>query len=101
MNRVEAIQECKKLWKEIEESGVSKEIFIIRSKQGKVWRNKKYVNDCPLCNYAYVFFNCPKCPLVEQYGEVTDTNKCYELGFEDSEIPSKEWLTYIYNLKEE
>ena len=60
----EAIRECIKLWDEIKKSGKSKFDFLF-SPDGKVWRDKDYENDCPLCEVA--FDDCSNCPLIVQY----------------------------------
>ncbi len=75
MNKRKAISECKKLWKEIDESGLSKDEFL-DTPAGKKWRDKNYHSDCPLCEYAYEINICHRCPLVKQYGR-----GCFDLGF--------------------
>jgi len=88
----EAIRECKRLWKAIEKSGLGKEDFL-KSKEGKVWRDKQYINDCPLCDLTC--FKCCDCLLIKQYDE-----NCYDLGFGDINKPSQGWLNTIKGLKE-
>ena len=79
--RKDAIRECKQLWEEIEESGLTKFSFL-NSSAGKKWTDKEYECNCPLCEYA-IGLGCPNCPLIKQYGE-----DCYSLGFdEDSNEP--------------
>ena len=80
MTEREAIKECKKLWEEIEKSGLSKENFL-NSSAGKKWIEKEYWNDCPLCSYVresgYKGDCIEVCPLYFQYGK-----DCFQLGFE-------------------
>jgi hypothetical protein len=106
-----AIKECKELWLEkngIEESGLSKSDYIALTKSGKILNKKEYPYSCPLCQYVFGsrknspppwdidIKHCSECPFVKQYGKV-----CIDLGFDDFEIPTKEWLDAIRNLKEE
>ena len=89
LTKKKAIAACKKLWREIEESGLSKEEFI-GSKVGIKWLGK-YDRNCPLCQYTYDFgWNCRSCPLP---GE--NLCRCYNLGFTDEEPPTPEWLAVI------
>ena len=79
----EAIRETKRLWKEIEKSGLSKIIFLYHSEAGKKWLNKGYRAYCPLCQYIAKFpidgtTRCICCPLVVQ-----GFKKCIVLGFAD------------------
>ncbi len=86
----EAVHECKKLWKAIEESGLTKYGFL-NSPEGQVWRNKHYIGNCPLCEC----YNCRSCPLIIQYGK-----ECIYLGFDDHGPCDKEWFKAIRDLKE-
>ncbi len=88
----DAIRECKQLWGEIEESGLSKSSFLEGS-AGKKWVDKDYGCDCPLCEYA-LDSPCPKCPLVKQYGE-----DCYALGFKDDGKIEPSFFDAIRGLK--
>ncbi len=76
----DAISECKKLWEEIRLSGLSKYKFL-GSPAGKVWVDKHYKNDCPLCEYQEtksenIITTCQFCPLVTKYDRF-----CGILGF--------------------
>lgn len=107
----EAIKECKELWlgkNGIEESGLSKDDYIEKTESGNILKEKGYPYRCPLCKYTFGSMenapypwdidikNCSECPFVKQYGKV-----CIDLGFKEIEIPTKEWLDIIRNLKEE
>ena len=94
ITRRKAISECKRLWKEIEESGKTKYNFIYRSPAGDKWLAKHYQGGCPLCEYSGI--NCKICPLKTQYGKC-----CDELGFENhGHIPSTpEWFEAVRGLK--
>ena len=54
----EAIRETKRLWKEIEKSGLDKGNYIYATEGGKKWANKNYHASCPLCQYKESFPNC-------------------------------------------
>ena len=86
----EAIRECKRLWKEIEESGLSKYGFL-HSPDGEKWLCKNYQDNCPLCEYASGNA-CDKCTLQTKYGK-----SCYKLDF-TSHTP--EWYEAVKGLKE-
>lgn len=78
-----AIKECKKLWKEIGESGLSKAEFL-RTERGKFWRDKGYNSNCPLCQYVNEKNNIKPvdarcmtyCPLYHKYKK-----GCFVLGY--------------------
>ena len=91
MNKRKAISECKKVWKEIKESRLSKEDFL-ETPAGRKWIDKGYANNCPLCEYASD--SCSKCPLVTQYGK-----DCYELGFEHNEVYADSIVKYNFTEK--
>ena len=91
MNRRDAIRECKKLWGEIEASGLSKWAFL-NAVGGQKWDAKEYSADCPLCHYSGV--DCEgKCPLFLQLGD-----GCYELGFNDFD-PCPDFWEAVRKLK--
>lgn len=98
LTKRQAIRECKKLWKEIKKSGLSKNQFLC-SEEGAKWRNKGYWASCPLCEYAIRADGrgrCDRCPLVLQYGR-----KCDELGYSlFGDLVPPEFFTYIKDLKE-
>ena len=94
MTKREAIKQCKLLWKEIEESGLSKNDFF-DTPEGKKWAEKGYDCNCPLCEYAFDFMDdCLKCPLVIQCGK-----KCYGLGFKEGVVSSPSFFKSIRGLK--
>ena len=93
ITKKKAISECKELWEEIEESGLSKSSFLEGS-AGKKWLDREYECDCPLCEYALDCPKCPKCPLVKQYGE-----DCYALGFKDNGKIEPSFFDAIRGLK--
>lgn len=84
MTKREAIRECKRLWKEIEKSGLGKYDFL-DSPAGTKWVDKNYKLDCPLCEYALSNSgkhskNCVRdCPLYLQYDM-----GCDDLQYEDA-----------------
>jgi hypothetical protein len=95
----EAIRECKRLWRAIENSGEKSKYDFLYSKEGKIWLDKNLKWDCPLCNFSNIKQrddkNClNNCPLVKQYGL-----DCCELGWNDDRF-TPEWLEKIYGLKE-
>ena len=90
----EAISECKELCAEIEEAGMSKSEFL-NTVRGKRWVDKKYLFQCPLCEYGYGYYTvsrpgvcCPKCPLVKQFGK-----SCFKLGFDEDKRCPKFWAS--------
>lgn len=87
----EAVRECKRLWKEIGKSGLSKQNFLA-SPAGDKWIAKNYQNDCPLCHYAGD--DCHDCPLVIQYGKL-----CEELGYQRNP-PEPKFFEAVRGLKE-
>ncbi len=91
INKKGAISRCKKLWEKIEESGLSKGDFL-KSSAVLLWK-KSYKHGCPLCEYARKD-NCQKCPL-PMVPERDVVCRCYNLGFTESDIPTKEWLDII------
>ncbi len=100
MNRKQAIKECKLLWAEIEQSGMSKMGFF-DSLNGQTWEAKGYVSDCPLCNYikrnpfrAVSLPDCDKCPLVSQQSSL-----CTDLGYRFTAYAHPEWFDSIRKLK--
>ncbi len=97
LTKREAIRECKELWGEIEKSRLSKSGFL-NSKDGEKWLKKGYVCNCPLCDVADA--NCDDCQLTIQYGTNSDFLSCYDLGFDENEVPTPEWLNAIKGLKE-
>ncbi len=75
ITRRESIRECKRLWKEIEKSGLDKYGFL-HSPAGEKWWCKEYDHDCPLCEYVLgQGYNgetrrcVTHCPLHQQYGK--------------------------------
>jgi len=96
MNKRQAIKECKELWREIEESGLSKTEFL-RTPADEKWVNKDYWGDCPLCEYSQSkegMATCNHCPLVTQYGK-----NCYKLGFNDDKLSLPSFFKAIRGLK--
>ena len=92
LTKREAIRECKRLWKEIEKSGLTKYGFL-NSPDGKKWKDKDYQAYCPLCEYTGRW-NCWRCPLMVQYGET-----CTHLGFNDSGLSTPDWFDAVRGLK--
>ena len=76
----EAIRECKRLWKEIGKSGLSKSGFFY-SLEGEKWREKNYQDDCPLCEHVanHKKHGCSYCILTTQFG-----TGCRVLGYADN-----------------
>ena len=73
ITETQAIRECKKLWAEVAESGLSKGEFL-DTESGEKWVKKGYVVACPLCQYVKntlgwddLSGRCPGCPLVKQF----------------------------------
>lgn len=94
MDKRTAIRECKKLWKEIEESGLSKDDFF-DDPINVAWEEKQWMNYCPLCELHQDFpKRCPQCPLVKQIGM-----QCLTLGFYEDEICEPRWFEHIRKLK--
>jgi len=97
LTKREAIRECKRLWKEIEKSGLTKYGFL-NSPDGKKWKGKGYWGNCPLCEYTKQVTKglprCSICSLVTQYGK-----RCRELGFDDHGHSLPEWFKAIRGLK--
>lgn len=94
LTRAMSIEECKKLWADVEASGLSKQDFL-KSKAGRKWREKAYLGNCPLCQYDHERKgDCLLCPLEQQYAK-----GCFDLGFLEKAIPIPEWLNAIKGLK--
>jgi len=97
LTKREAIRECKRLWKAIEKSGLTKYGFL-NSPDGKKCKDKGYWGNCPLCEYSRQVTqslpSCSICPLITQYGK-----SCSELGFNDSGHSLPEWFKAIRGLK--
>lgn len=93
LTKKKAVSECKKLWKEIEESGLGKEDFL-RTLQGEKWLNKEYDSNCPLCDYVdgQEEVSCSCCPIYLQYDM-----SCSLLGYCYSP-PDKEWFDAVKGL---
>jgi hypothetical protein len=94
--KIEYIRECKEIWRKIKASRLSKESWLM-TEDGKVYYNM-YLHDCPLCDGYFrlgAMHNCPKCPLVEQYGK-----DCYDLGYNEDVVCPEEWFETIEGLKE-
>lgn len=105
LTKREAIRECKRLWKEIEESGLSKREFFT-TREGSYWRTKGYRADCPLCEYTLQRGLHRKeelgrtlcesyCPLCKQYGD-----HCLDLGFKGHDKHEPRFIEAIMKLKE-
>ncbi|KKN76945.1 hypothetical protein LCGC14_0365970 [marine sediment metagenome] len=95
MAKREAIRDCKRFWKAVEKSGLSKDEFLL-TPEGKVWEAKDYMNTCPLCEYGTgKEDDCGKCPLKTQYGK-----DCYELGYVFVVRCPPRWFKAIKGLKE-
>ncbi len=96
ITRGKAITECKRLWLEIEKSGLSKKDFL-GSTVGQEWSGK-YLDDCPLCHYVVQLDpqgGCFHCPLWTSFGKV-----CWQCGYDPYKKPTLKWLEAIRNLKE-
>ena len=94
MTKRESIRECKRFWKQVKRSGLSKDDFL-DTPEGKAWEDKAYGNDCPLCEYAGKRYEgCDVCPLKAQYSK-----ECYALGFREDSW-SDEFYAKIKGLKE-
>lgn len=93
LTKRDAIRECKKFWKDVKESRLSKRDFLL-SERGKQW-DSRYKLDCPLCQYTSQFgdIRCIHCPLVTTYGDT-----CLHLGFEFDCRPSTCWMEVINGL---
>jgi hypothetical protein len=96
MDKQTAIRECKRMWGDIEKSGLSKDKFM-KTEEGKYWEQKEYYCDCSLCHYAMCCrdkkaksnpykIRCSYCPLIEQFGLF-----CPDLGFIPSEPCWRFW----------
>lgn len=94
LTKREAIRECKRLWKELEKSGLTKGEFLFDTRAGRKWLNKLYNSDCPLCEYAKRHNSCRYCPLFTQYNK-----GCFELGYAGWIHCSPEWFKAIQGLK--
>jgi len=100
LTKKEAIAECKKMWKEIEKSGLSKTAFLFDSDAGKYWRMKNYRAGCPLCEYAAeragelkMLGRCQFCPLETKYHQ-----SCFQLGFYPTAVHEPRFLEAVRNL---
>ena len=95
MDKRTAIRECKNLWKEIDESGLSKDDFLYTT-EGEKWLDKRYLSACPLCEYVISSKegDCDACPLCEQF-DMT----CFSLGFHHTEKHSRDFLRAVRNLR--
>lgn len=101
MTKRKAISECKEFWKEIEKSEESKEDFLL-TEDGWKWQEKKYANDCPLCQYVedksgfmpkYGYTNCEEyCPIHLKADE-----DCEHLGY-DEDPPTPKWFALVKSL---
>ena len=101
ITKEKSISECKKLWEEIEKSGLPKLEFL-QTKEGLLWQRKDYWANCPLCQYAASHRKelstslsfCLICPLVTKYGK-----KCSGLGFDvDTHEATKEFFAAVRGL---
>ena len=100
LTRAEAINQCKKLWREIEKSGLGKEDFLLETEEGEKWNEQGLANDCPLCEYSSAWLSCRSCPLPKEKDKAYRlAHRCYGLGFTDDCPPNKEWLAIIKALK--
>ena len=89
-----AIRECKRLWEEIEKSGLSKDYFLA-SPNGEKWVEKNYLANCPLCEYSGLEDeDCVKCPLIIQFEE-----RCVRLGFDENKCNPR-FFEAVRGLKE-
>lgn len=91
----QAIKECKELWEAIEKSGLNKNDFLDTTKEGKVYKDKDYWGDCPLCEYAgRGGSGCDECPLVVKYGK-----RCTDLGYTiRGSLATEEFFTAVRGL---
>ena len=108
MTRDEAIELCKDLWQAVQESGLTKEEFSPIAEIDQC----HWENDCPLCEWVHLgdgqgtgnksaervhlwcFDESRTCPLIQQYGL-----SCFELGYDETKLPTQEWLDAIKGLK--
>lgn len=98
MTERESIRECKEMWGEIRESGLSKMDFL-GTEAGNKWKMKDYDSSCPLCEYVV---QQPRvigvsacgyyCPV---YAKVNKT--CYTLGY-DENPPTPKWFALVESL---
>ncbi len=97
MNKNESIRACKKMWEEIERSGLGKWDFLETPRGGK-WKDKGYRADCPLCEYADSVGDgsCLACPLLTQYGR-----NCSGLGFRAISPSKASFFEAVKGLKED
>lgn len=94
LTREEAISECKELWRQIKESGLSKSEFL-DTPTGKIWKDKDYQNNCPLCQYALKDGGgCSYCPLIKQRKQ-----GCSTLGFYETHVSEPKWFEAVEGLK--
>ena len=106
MTKREAIRECKRMWKEIVKSGLSKRDFLYETADGKEWLDKRYHSNCPLCEYIWAKdedsknWQCRRyCPLYLQYKPVRQDSwgYCFVMGYPDN---PKGFYEYVRGLKE-
>jgi hypothetical protein len=88
MDEKEAIRKCKKFWHDIEDSGLSKEGYLVTHPEHEA---HSWHDECPLCE---IVRSCIQCPLYKQYG-VT----CSAMGYSLSSAPTRRWLDCVYGLK--
>jgi hypothetical protein len=112
--KIPAIIYTKALWKAIRDSRLSKTEYFEHVSSSIQYEKHNWLCNCPLCDWVSsgniishmeleLKFGqdciCNPtdrvCPFYEQYHA-----GCYELGFRDIELPSKEWLEKVLGLKE-
>ena len=93
MTSRQAIRETKKLWRRLEELGVSKVEYVEMYDDELAVRVRSYRGSCPLCEYTSKNHDCDSCPFVTQYDE-----RCAELGYDSR--PNARFMSAVKGLKE-
>jgi len=61
LTREQAIEDCKKLWDDIEKSGLSKADFLFTTEEGEEWLERYPGNCCPLCTLILLMYRQSTC----------------------------------------
>lgn len=81
----QAIAETKRLWGEIDKSGLSKHDFFSSGK-GIKWMDENHVSHCPLCQYVEEREeNCSICPIHKKY-KTTCSHLGYSYGYRNEKF---------------
>ena len=64
-----------------------------KSPAAQKWRDRNYLLDCPLCEYALNSDGCGDCPLYEQYDK-----GCVHLGFNGRPARRQRFLKFVREL---